>query len=194
MTHHSGFRTLRLGTFSVTILAAAIGCGRSTPTAPDLAPAGASPSAAVSPVDPEASGATFLLSAGTFVIIDDAGAQLSGVYTGQSGSGHGRKTSLTLQVTNGTGALAGATGTLDGRGSGAFTGEGSFLLSLSGSIVTDAAPKGHTFRSNLQGVSTVSCSNTGHILVHQEGHGTSDRGRSVGAKLQHEVGNTGCSG
>jgi len=72
---------------------------------------------------------------GSFTLTTSDG-DIAGVYTGSSSvSPSGRtEASLDLQVTSGTNSFQGATGRLMGDGAGAFTGEGSFSLTLRGSI------------------------------------------------------------
>jgi hypothetical protein len=196
MTQHRAFRPIAFATLSLLVMSAAA-CGHSSPAAPDPVadtntPA-ASTTAIVAAVEPPAT-STFLLSAGTFTITDRKGAQLSGVYTGEtSESTTSSVTTLTLQVTGGTGALKGATGTLEGHGLGAFTGEGAFSLDISGTIATNGGKKSAKFSATLSGASRISCSD-GHVIIRQsaDGSGGTKDGR-LGAMMQHEVGSAGCS-
>jgi hypothetical protein len=137
--------------------------------------------------------AIYPLSAGTFTITDRKGAQLSGVYTGETSTSDGSSvTTLALKVTGGTRGLRGAAGTLEGRGLGAFTGEGSFSLDISGMMST-AKGKSAKFSSTLRGESLISCSDAQIIIrQHADGVGGTKNGR-VRADMRHVVGNAGCS-
>jgi hypothetical protein len=179
----------------VTMTAAA--CGHSSPAAPDGAAAATdaamAPSAtlAAKPGSGAAAlaAATFPLSAGTFTIAGRKGAQISGVYSGETTYSNGvSTTTLRLEVQSGTGGLAGAAGILEGKGSGAFTGEGKFSLLVSGFLSTDGKKKSK-FNASVQGSSTVACAD-GHVIVSL--HADAPDGVKSGAEMQHEVGNAGC--
>jgi hypothetical protein len=196
MTQHRAFHPIAVATLSLLVMSAAA-CGHSSPAAPDAVAATNMPaaSATVSPASVETPpAATFPLLAGTFTITDGRGTQLSGVYSGQtSTSDAGEVTTLTLKVKSGKGALKNAAGTLEGHGLGAFTGEGAFSLSVSGTIGTGSGKKSVQFSATLTGVSRISCTG-GRIIIDQRADGSaSTKGGHVDANLHHEVGNAGCS-
>jgi hypothetical protein len=175
----------------------AAACGHSSPAAPDPVAASNAPEASATAtaagVEPQTV-ATFPLSGGTFAIVNRKGAQLSGVYTGVTSTSDGNSvTTLTLQVTGGTGGFSGAAGTLDGHGLGAFTGEGAFSLDLAGTISSGKGKKSEKFSTTLTGESLISCID-GHVIIsqHSDGSGGPKNGR-VGAQMQHVVDNAGCS-
>ncbi len=62
---------------------------------------------------------------------------------------------MTLQVTEGSAALAGATGTLVGDGGGAFVTGGRFVLTLAGELRTSAEPQGFEVSCDGRGRSDV---------------------------------------
>jgi hypothetical protein len=180
----------------ITMTAAA--CSHASPAAPDTAAARAdaalmapSPTLAAAPGSSATATAavTFPLSAGTFTIAGRKGTQISGVYTGETSVSNGvSTTTLQLEVQGGTGGLAGAAGVLEGKGTGAFTGEGKFSLVVSGFLSTDAKKKSK-FTASLQGWSTISCDN-GQVIVSLHADGPDDA--KSGAEMRHVVGNAGC--
>jgi hypothetical protein len=192
MNQRSSLPTLFLAIASGLVITVAAGCSRSAPLSPDpvIGGAGADASASASPLGGGQT-AQFPILEGAFTITEESGATLTGTYTGTASS-NGRKATLTVQVTGGTGAFQGATGALDGRGSGAFVGEGAFSLSLSGTISTNASSRAQ-FRTSLDGTSSVSCSATGHIVVEQVAGGSGVKTGQLSAILRHEVGNAGCA-
>jgi hypothetical protein len=133
------------------------------------------------------------LTGGSFKLTVDGGT-LEGVYTGQASvSSSGRATSsLDLQVTGGTYAFAGATGSLTGDGSGSFVGEGNFSFTLRGSVSTSADPLGFRVRGTVSGSSTLSCA-TPSVLVTLQGDGSFQKLGTIQAVMTHLVGNAGCS-
>ena len=62
-------------------------------------------------------------------------------------------TKLRLEVQKGTDNFAGAGGVLEGKGTGAFTGEGAFVLDVSGTLATDGKKK-TKFKATLHGDSS----------------------------------------
>jgi hypothetical protein len=195
MTQPSTPQHVALATL-VLITMTAAACGHSSPVAPDAAAArtdaaASAPSASLaakpgSGVSPSA--VTFPLSAGTFTIAGRKGAQISGVYSGETSEVNGLSvTKLRMEVQNGTGALAGAAGVLDGAGRGAFTGEGAFSLAISGTL--SASGKRTKFSASLEGWSNIGCVD-GHVIITL----LADRshGAKSGGEMRHEVGNAGC--
>jgi hypothetical protein len=196
MTHPSTPRHAALATLVlVTITAAA--CGHPSPAAPDAAAsskdaAPAAPSAlaaAKKPGSPGGSTAMFPLEAGTFTIANRKGASISGVYSGETNEGGGVSvTTLRLEVQKGTGNFAGASGVLEGKGTGAFTGEGGFALDVAGTLATDGK-KRSKFNATLHGDSRIGC-DAGRIVITLHADGP-DGVRSAG-DMRHEVANAGC--
>jgi hypothetical protein len=177
----------------VTMLAAR--CGHSSPVAPDVAARTdgvsltASDALAAKPPAP-ATTTTFPLNEGTFTIGNRKGELISGTYSGVSSDVSGVFiTTLQLTVTDGTGSLAGASGVLEGKGRGAFIGEGQFSLDVSGSL--SAGDKKNTkFGVSLQGWSNIGCDG-GTIVITLNADGS--RGAKSSGELRHEVGNAGCT-
>jgi hypothetical protein len=176
----------------------AVACGHSSPVAPDAAAAPAD--AAIAPSStlaakpgsaPSASGtATFPLLAGTFTIGGRKGSQISGVYTGETTDGGGISvTTLRLEVTSGTGSLAGAKGILEGTGRGAFTGEGAFALEVSGTLATNAK-KRTKFSASLEGTSQIDCDEAGRVIISL--HADGPNGTKSSGEMRHQVANAGC--
>jgi hypothetical protein len=170
----------------------AAACGHASPAAPDTATARADAALAGQPpglaAKPTAA-ATFPLSGGTFTITGRKGTQISGVYTGETSmSNDVSATTLRLEVQGGTGSLAGAAGVLEGKGTGAFTGEGKFSLVVSGFLSTDDKKKSK-FTATLQGWSTIDCDN-GLVVISL--HADRPDNTKSSAEMRHIVGNAGC--
>jgi hypothetical protein len=102
---------------------------------------------------------------------------------------------MTLQVTEGTKELAGATGTLVGDGSGAFMTDGHFVLTLAGELRTSAQPQGSKVQATVVGTATLlrTCSASNHLMSQLRGEGTvKSIGRSV-MEFDSEILETRCS-
>jgi hypothetical protein len=169
----------------------ATACGPSPLTTP--ASIGSAAASSLPIVTAGRSDITVDLLAGTFTLTMDDGSQLTGAYVGQATlSSSGRVTSsLQLDVTGGTGALQGATGSLKGDGTGGFTDAGAFSLSLEGVVSTPAQKGESEFRTKIRGTSTISCGPQGRLLsLGGDGHAVKG---DLTATFQHTVGNTGCS-
>ena len=136
----------------------------------------------------------FDLTNGTFTITSLDG-DISGPYVGRvsvSSSRRGRSdASLSVQVTSGTGLFQGATGTLTGDGTGAFIGEGDFSLSLRGSIMTVADPKGLRVQGTISGTTSLSCI-APTLIATLSGDGSLTTIGTAHAVLTHQIGNAGC--
>ncbi len=158
------------------------GCERQAPASP-------APAAPASNAGPQSirSDAGFPLLSGTFTLTTGSGT-LFGTYVG-SGDERKGETDLRLTVTSGTGAFQGADGTLRGSGTGQFTGEGPFSLSLKGHV--SAAGSHFTLRITVSGVSSILC-DAGRVGISQDAGGTADSLGPVDAKFTHLVGNTTC--
>ncbi len=130
---------------------------------------------------------------GSFTLTTSDG-DIAGVYTGHSSiSPSGRSdASLDLQVTGGTNLFQGATGSLTGNGTGAFSGEGSFSLIFRGSISTAADPTRFRVRGKVSGTSSASCASQ-ITAITLEGDGAFGMLGDVHAVLTHLVGGSGCS-
>jgi hypothetical protein len=189
-------------------LASAV-CGGGVPSAPDAAAPGPDvhaaldsraaeppgPNTSSSPVKLTQTSETVAFENGTFTLTTAAGDQISGTYAGEESTldPQPSETSLVLQVTTGSGIFAEATGTLAGSGTGEFTGDGEFSLSLKGKIATSDM-NAFPVRATLQGTAQASCNSAGHIVVSFAGSGSMLRAGSVSVDLQHEVVGSGCSG
>jgi len=134
----------------------------------------------------------FPLLNGAFTIANKTGDRISGTYTGTATFDASQKGSVTLQVSAGSGAFAGAAGQLVLDASGAITGEGQFSLSGGGEL-TLANGRRADVALSLKGTSTVSCSPSARILISQSAVGNVRHVGRVEAQLTHEVGNTGCT-
>lgn len=181
------------GTGVATLLVglAAVGCARAVPTAPDSVARVESPTSSELS---EKSVVGFDLINGSFRLTVGSD-HLAGTYTGRaqvSGSGKVETASLDLQVVSGSGAFEGASGTLRGDGKGAFSGEGSFSLSLDGILRTAVKRGSYPFHAATAGTSQSSCVE-GRIILSLQGTGSAVQFGTVGEELSHEVGSTGCS-
>jgi hypothetical protein len=184
-------------------LASGISCGRPSPVSPSVsAPtlqvgeraSAESAAEAVNGLRPMPADATFPLLAGSFTIQNGDGDGIAGTYSGATEfvGGAPQKTSLTLQVSNGSGTFAGAAGTLAVTGVGSFAGSGAFALDGSGEVRL-AGGKRAVLVVSLRGNSVVSCNVSGHIAIGQTAAGVLARAGRVEARLSHVVGNTGCA-
>ena len=189
MTQPSTRRHVALATFVLVAMTAAA-CGHSSPVAPDAAAsnndAAATASAALA-IKPKADPPTerFSLSDGAFTIEGRKGGEIHGTYLGETVVLNGVPvTTLQLTVNGGNGVFAGASGQLEGRGTGIFTGEGAFALEVSGFVSTDEK-KNAKFNAELAGSFEASCVDT-HVIVSV----TTSPG--VEPPLHHQVGNAGC--
>jgi hypothetical protein len=136
---------------------------------------------------------TFGLEAGVFTLTFSEG-QITGTYDGQAAvPSSGRANAvLDLEVTNGTGVFQGATGSLTGAGTGAFTGQGDFSLSLDGLVSTTAQPGGFSLRLKIRGSSVVAGVSQ-RIRPSLVGNGQAGRFGDLTGALSHDVGNAGCT-
>lgn len=181
-------------------LAAAAGCGRSSPVSPTAAAApvstGGLDTAASQPVMRPAGGAVVTATlAGTFTVSNDTGDSLTGTYSGTATSSPGttEQALLTLQITGGTGVYAGARGTADGQGYGAFSGEGTYSLAGRGDAVLGSG-KHAQITMNLAGTSAASCDiDASQLVITQTGGGTVGRaGRSTSTFRHHLTSGASC--
>jgi hypothetical protein len=136
---------------------------------------------------------TFALSNGSFTVTAPNGDYFGGNYTGvatvSSSSPIRATASLDLNVSTGTGAFAGAQGSVSGVGNGAFSGEGPFSLGLDGFISTTADRRFHV-KVDVTGTSSASC--TTPIILTLNGTGVAAKVGNVQTAFAHQVGNTGC--
>ena len=190
---------------SLLVGVAAAGCANTVPTAPDSANDGLSSGMSApgsiqlgessvfsrSAAQPSTS---FGLVSGTFSITTASGDQLTGTYTGQAEVPASRPAtaSLDLRVVGGSGIFEGASGALRGRGTGAFTGEDAFSLSLKGSLSLAARPGAFSFQTDIVGTARVECVDE-QISITLQGDGISKRFGRMTAVLSHQVTNAGCS-
>jgi len=138
---------------------------------------------------------TYTLANGTFTFTTARG-ELTGTYTGfvtEPTSGRPTAT-MTLTVTGGSNAFAGAMGTLTGDGKGAFLTSGRFALSLEGVVRTSAVPAGSTFHTTVVGTATLAdtCTANHHIISRLRGEGTISNLGRVRVELESEIVETGC--
>jgi hypothetical protein len=171
--------------FAIPVVLLATACNRASPTAPQdpPGPAIAASTTGGAPV--------FGLIAGSFELVSPQGAALSGTYSGHAQSiGRRESANITVTLTGGSGEFDGvAGGVLIGSGTGAFTGEGSFSLTLQGAI---PGPRGtKTMRVVLHGTSTLACS-AGTVIVLQQGAGSVAGLGRVSATSSHQLTNAGC--
>jgi hypothetical protein len=172
-------------------LAVVASCSRPSPLPEStLAPAGVqSGNQAQTSLDAVA----FPLLAGSFAIVNRNGDGIDGTYSGTATFTDGglERSSLTLHIASGSGAYAGAAGTLAMSGVGAFAGEGAFSLDGTGEVVL-AGGRRAVVVVNLRGTSVAGCSPSERIAITQTAGGTLSRVGRVTATLTHEVGETGC--
>lgn len=126
--------------------------------------------------------AIFTLTNGKFWFAGQQG-ELRGTYTGVvSAPINGSSTvQMSLQVTGGTGALANASGTLEGVGHGTFAGEGRFTLSIDGVVL------GEKFQATLVGAAGLGCTAAGQVISRLRGEGTVATGGRVDMRLESQV-------
>jgi hypothetical protein len=137
-------------------------------------------------------GPTFQLQEGSFALGNRDGDGIAGTYTGVARlSTNGQKASLTLQISSGSGAFAGAAGSLVLKGEGSFADEGGFDLDGGGDIVLPGGSRSVVV--NLRGTAVAGCSASQLISISQNGQGTLSRAGRIAGKLSHQVANTGCS-
>jgi hypothetical protein len=136
--------------------------------------------------------ATFGLLDGSFTLSTGDGSTLTGTYTGTASAPDSQSALLALSVTGGTGVFQGASGSLKGEGGGSFVGEGSFSLSLKGSVKTTQASGAIPIRGVLTGTSRASCSTDGLILLNLEATGSSPKHGALTADMHHVVSDTSC--
>jgi hypothetical protein len=138
---------------------------------------------------------TFSLTNGRFKLTSSRG-ELTGTYEGvvTASTGDRSTVAMTLQVTEGSGELAGATGTLVGDGGGAFLIGGNFILTLKGEIRTSAAPRDSRVHATVTGTASLplTCSASNHRISQLRGDGLFQPfGRSV-MELDSEILETNC--
>lgn len=190
----------RIGTGLLVIgLGAVMGCGRTSPVSPTSAAASVSQPVVIAGPAPATGGAMtrratgFPIVSGTFTIASDSGDGLTGTYTGTSfvSAGAPERALLNLQISGGTGAYAGASGSMGATGVGAFTGEGPLTVDLKGDALVHG--KHLPLRIGLVGTSSVSCSSSSEVVVTQTATGSMKKTGDVHATFRHVVGQAGCS-
>lgn len=185
------------------LCAAAASCGRPSPVAPTAAASAAllqgqqtaAPASAPRKSSDRIStlGTITPLLAGSLSIVNADGDGISGTYTGtaQSTDLGTEIASLTITISGGSGAFAGAAGTLAMTGAGAWVDEGSFLLKGGGEL-SIAGGKSAVVMIGLRGTAVASCDSSGHTTITANAEGVMGRAGRVSATLRHEVGNAGC--
>ena len=190
---------MRIGVRSLTgqvalwaTLAAAASCSGSSPVGPGLSSSATGGGATSRSTDGVMIG--FPLERGSLVIASSRGHQIVGSYVGTALlSGEQVQTStLTVQISDGSGAFAGAAGTIVIQGTGAFADEGEFVLEGRGDL-TVAGGRRKTLALSLRGLSRASCGNRDLIAISQSATGAMGHAGRVTATLTHEVGSTSCS-
>ena len=174
-------------------LAVAVSCSRTSPVAPTHSSweSGNGQRAISEPAEGAVDG--FPLLRGSLVVTNSRGDRIVGRYSGTALISGARQTStLTLQVSNGSGAFGGAAGTIAIQGVGAFAGEGEFVLEGRGEL-TDAGGRRKPLVLSLRGVSQATCSSSDLIAIIQTADGVMGHAGRVTATLTHEVGSTSCS-
>ena len=176
----------------VVLVAAATSTSCSGPTAPEPIGLGA-PLGLSAASDGRGVPMNFPVLGGTFRLGFSNGDYIAGTYTGDASvSNPGSDNAvLDLTVVEGSGAFQGASGSLTGDGRGAFSGEGTFWLSLKGSISTTTMPQAFSFSASLRGTSVVSCVDQ-RITLTLDGSGNVSRFGSVTVSARHQVGSTSC--
>lgn len=192
MVHRSTLRPVAFALLSLLVAA----CSR-TPAAPDPLPPGGSkvlpgaadPPAAVTAPLAKAAPEVFPVNGGLFTFTLEDGS-LTGTYEGESTTGSGPESArLALHVSGGSGAFAGASGELSGTGRGAFSGEGGFQLTVTGTIRTNSES---AIRLKAKGQATLSCGTEGPIL-NLEGRGPAGRLGETSVRLTHATGGGACA-
>ena len=131
---------------------------------------------------------------GRFTFTTESGDSLTGIYVGEASVATSGRDEAVLQmtVTGGTGIFTGASGELTGKAKGSFTGEGDFILIVSGSIATNAEPSAFRFHVPLTGSAAASCGADQRIVMILNGNGSGGTAGKVTAALSHQVSNTTC--
>jgi hypothetical protein len=135
---------------------------------------------------------TFTLANGTFRFTSEDG-ELWGTYDGVVTAplpGRSRVT-MDLRVTAGSDSFAGATGALEGEGSGAFVVGGDFVLPLTGVVHTTEEPLGRKLHATVLGTATLRCGPNRLILL-LEGGGTIATAGRARMTLESEIVETFC--
>lgn len=181
--------------FCVGVLAVS-SCGRTSsvsPTAPSLATDGTSRALSKFAATSQNS-LSFALLAGSVVIENAKGDRIAGTYSGTTvvAIGGAQASSLTLQVSDGSGRFRSASGTIAIQGVGAFADEGQFSLEGRGEL-TLAGGRRAAVVFSLRGLSRATCSSSERVAITQTADGTMARAGRVTATLTHEVGGTSCS-
>jgi hypothetical protein len=205
----AGHTHIRGGTLSITVVLCALvaGCSAQAPTAPERVGAAAitgptdmpapSPAASSASLSLQASARTshdFDLLEGSFTLTFADGSALWGTYHGDArlpSSGQPRA-SLEGVVTGGTGLFAGATGSLRGRGTGGFAGDGEFTVALRAAVSTPDSGS-LDLRATLKGTSTSTCTLTAPPRMALDGSGSARGLASVTGRLEHNLGTQICA-
>ena len=181
--------------FCVGVLAVS-SCGRTSsvsPTAPSLA-SDDSRRAPKGLTATSQNALSFTLLAGSVVIENAKGDRIVGTYSGTTilATGGAQTSSLTLQVSDGSGPFRSASGTIAIEGVGAFADEGQFALEGRGEL-TLAGGRRAAVVFNLRGLSRATCSSSARVAITQTADGTMARAGRVTATLSHEVGESSCN-
>ena len=182
------------------------GCTTQAPTAPGLvgapAIAGVTEGQVVSPAAVSGARApaaarvvrTFDLREGQLTLSLADGTSLAGTYHGVATAPSTGQAKATLEgiVTGGTGMFDGATGAISGAGTGAFSGDGPFSVSLRVSVTT-ADGSTRSLRVALKGTTTSTCTTTAPPRMFLDGEGTVQGAGAASGRLEHDLGTRVCA-
>ena len=197
------------GARSITVLLCALvaGCSAQAPTAPERVGAAAitsptdmpasspaAPSASVSLQPRARTSHDYDLLEGSVTLTLADGSALWGTYHGAASipSSGPSRASLEGEVTGGTGLFAGATGSLSGRGTGGFAGDGEFSVALRAAISTHDGGS-LALRVTLKGTSTSTCTTTAPPRMALDGTGRAKGLASATGHLEHNLGTKICA-
>ena len=102
------------------------------------------------------------------------------------------RASLEGVVTGGTGLFAGATGSLNGKGTGGFAGDGEFPVALRATVSTRDGGL-LDLRARLKGTSTSTCTMTAPPRMALDGTGSAKGLASATGHLEHDPGTKICA-
>lgn len=175
-------------------LAAVASCSQPSPVAPAHSSSATGDAQRAGFESGGAAAVAFPLVRGSLVLANSRGDRIVGTYSGTTLISEGaiQLSSLTLEISGGSGSFADAAGTMAIQGTGAFVDEGEFVLDGRGELTrTGGRPRPVVL--SLRGSSRATCSSSDQIAIIQTADGVMSHGGRVTATLTHEVGSTGCS-
>ena len=197
------------GALSITVLlcVSIAGCSAQAPTAPERVgsaaligpteippPSPAATSTSVSVHAKTRASHSYDLLEGTITLTLPDGSALWGTYHGVASipsSGQPRAT-LEGTVTGGTGLFAGAAGSLSGRGTGGFAGDGEFSVALR-AAVSMRDGESLDVRATLKGTSTSTCTTTAPPRMALDGTGSVRGLAGATGHFEHNLGTKICA-